>query len=95
MIIELVEEALLNGFDVDAIDKNGNTLLLTAAQNGLKRMSKMLLCYGANINVQNKKRAKRLHYCFKYGFLDLFQYFVRKGAKETLRNCTGKTCYEK
>ena len=49
----------------------GNTLLLVAGQNGLKRISKMLLRFGANVNAQNERGQTALHFCFSYGFLEL------------------------
>lgn len=38
------------GVDVNAKDENGNSLLTVAAQNGLKRITKLLLRRGAGMN---------------------------------------------
>lgn len=46
---------------VDAKDAAGNTLLLVAAQNNSKRVLKLCLRRGANINYQNVRAARRLH----------------------------------
>ena len=35
-----------------------------------------------------------LHYAYAYGFEDLAQYFVVKGADDSLKNGSGLTCYE-
>jgi hypothetical protein len=49
--IKEVQEALDGGFNIHTQDKNGNTLLLIAAQNGLKSMAHQLLKGGADIKV--------------------------------------------
>lgn len=58
-----IEEFLLspdNNLEIDARDSIGNTLLLVAAQNGNKRISKLALRRGADINVQNVRKLKSL-----------------------------------
>lgn len=65
-----------------------------AAQNGHKAVIKALLRRGANIDTQNKKGHTPLHFCFTYGFTDLGNYLIAKGANDTLTNLAGLTCYE-
>uniref|UniRef100_A0A7S3YZP2 Uncharacterized protein n=1 Tax=Lotharella globosa TaxID=91324 RepID=A0A7S3YZP2_9EUKA len=48
-----VEAILRQGLPVDTEDKHGNTLYLTACQNGHKRIAKVALRAGANINHKN------------------------------------------
>ena len=48
-----VEALLSGGVHVESKDHNGNTLLLVAAQNGNKRILKIALRHGGNINMQN------------------------------------------
>ena len=79
---------------IDAKDAGGNTLLLVAAQNGNKRIAKLCLRRGAETNMQNLNGQSVLHYCFAYGFEDLAQYFMDKGADDSLVNADGLTCYE-
>ena len=79
---------------IDAKDAAGNTLLLVAAQNGNKRIAKLALRRGASINEQNLNGQSVLHYCFSYGFEDLAEYFMDKGADDALLNADGLTCYE-
>lgn len=45
-----LEMLLDEGVDVNSKDENGNTLLIVASQNGLKRISKLLLRRGAGMN---------------------------------------------
>jgi len=48
-----VEHVLRQGLPVDTQDKHGNTLYLTACQNGHKRIAKVALRAGADINHKN------------------------------------------
>ncbi|EKX52459.1 hypothetical protein GUITHDRAFT_47785, partial [Guillardia theta CCMP2712] len=82
------------GCPVDLKDDFGNTLLNIAAQNGHKNIIKALLRRGANINTQNHKGNTPLHFCFTYGFTDLGNYLVQKGADDTIENVSCLTCYE-
>jgi len=79
---------------IDYQDDAGNTLLLVAAQNGQKRVAKLLLRRGAGINKQNLAGQSVLHYAQGYGFEDLFEYFMSKGADDSLKNADNLTCYE-
>lgn len=79
---------------IDYQDDLGNTLLHIAAQNGNKRIAKLCLRRGASINKQNLSGHSVLHYTHSYGFMDLFQYLMSKGADDSLRNADGLTCYE-
>ena len=45
-----LEILLDEGVPVNSKDENGNTMLIVAAQNGLKRVSKLLLRRGANMD---------------------------------------------
>ena len=67
---------------------------MVAAQNGNKRISKLALRRGANINEVNLQGQTVLHYCFAYGFEDLATYFLSKGSDDSLMNVDGLTCYE-
>ena len=79
---------------IDAQDNAGNGLLAIACQNGNKRIAKLCLRRGANINQQNLAGQTCLHYCFSYGFEELAEYLMDKGANDSLLNAEGLTCYE-
>lgn len=72
----------------------GNTLLIVACQNGNKRICKILLRRGASINKRTKSGNSCLHFCFAFGFRELGEYLIEKGADESMRNVDGLTCYE-
>ncbi|CAK4641743.1 hypothetical protein LEN26_013506 [Aphanomyces euteiches] len=92
--VEEVKTALDNGLPVNIVDAYGNSLLIIACQNGLKRLAKELLRRGANINARNHRGNTPLHFCFAYGYGDsLGAYLISKGADVTLRNADGLECY--
>lgn len=91
---EEVEQALQNSFAVDSKDHHGNTLLMVCAQNGLKRMAKLVLRHGAEMNARNNKGQTALHYCFTYGYHALGEYLISKGCDPSIRNHDGLTCYD-
>ena len=71
----------------------GNSLLLIAAQNGNKRIAKLCLRRGATINKQNLAGQTVLHYAYGYGFQEVFEYFVSKGADDSLKNADGRCAF--
>lgn len=79
---------------MDYQDDAGNTLLHIAAQNGNKRMVKLCLRRGAQLNVQNLNGQTALHFAFSYGYNEVGEYLVGKGADDSIRNKDGLTCYE-
>lgn len=62
--IEEIERLLTKGIPVDVRDTYGNTILITACQNGNKRVAKAVLRRGADINARNFKGNTPLHYCY-------------------------------
>jgi DNA repair exonuclease SbcCD ATPase subunit len=79
---------------VDCRDEFDNTPLIVACQNGKKRLAKLFLRYKANINAVNGQGNSVLHYCFTYGYGDLGDYLISKGANAALKNNNGLTCYD-
>jgi ankyrin repeat protein len=75
-----VERILSLGVAVDARDQFGNSALTVACQNGNKRIAKMLLRQGADINQQNSKGNSPMHYCFAFGYAELGEYLISKGT---------------
>lgn len=62
--LEEIERLLNKGVPVDIRDLYGNTILITACQNGNKRVAKAALRRGANINARNYRGNTPLHYCY-------------------------------
>ena len=92
--LEEIDEGELN-FDINFQDSaTKNTLLHICTQNGSKTMTKNCLRNGAFLNVQNSRGNTPLHFCYAYGYTELGDYLVSKGADDSLRNCDGLTPYE-
>lgn len=72
---EYVEESIANGFNVNARDEKGNSLLHICAQNNLKKMAVLIVRNGGRINSKNTKGYTPLDYCNKYGFEKLANWF--------------------
>ena len=91
-------EQLINQPDwavpIDYQDDQGNALVHIAAQNGSKRLVKLCLRRGASLNLQNLNGQTALHFAFGYGYTDVGDYLVSKGADDSIRNKDGLTCYE-
>ena len=85
---------MLTTHNVDDRDGKGNTCLHHACMQGKKRVAKMVLRLGADINAQNKRGHTCLHYCFAYNYEELGEYLISKGADETILNELGATCRE-
>uniref|UniRef100_K3WEQ9 Uncharacterized protein n=1 Tax=Globisporangium ultimum (strain ATCC 200006 / CBS 805.95 / DAOM BR144) TaxID=431595 RepID=K3WEQ9_GLOUD len=92
--VDSVTYMLDQGLLVNSKDEFGNTILSIACQNGLKRMAKLALRRGVNINNQNLRGNTALHFCFSYGYGDtLGAYLISKGADTTIENKDGNVCY--
>ena len=63
-----LEKLFLEGINPDSKDKYGNTLLIISAQNNNKRILKICLRYGAQINMQNLMGNTALHFAKEYGY---------------------------
>ena len=70
-------------------DRFGNTPLIVAAQNDRKRISKLVVKAGADLNAANARGNAALHYCYAYGHFDLAEFLERKGADVSARNEAG------
>mmetsp|Transcript_37442 Transcript_37442/g.38124 ORF Transcript_37442/g.38124 Transcript_37442/m.38124 type:complete len:220 (+) Transcript_37442:125-784(+) len=92
---EDIERLFDRGVPVNVRDSYGNTILTIASQNGNKRIAKIALRRGADINARNFKGNTPLHYCAHYGYGEtLGRYLIEKGADQYLRNNEGRTCWD-
>ena len=84
-----LEKLFLEGINPDSKDKFGNTLLIISAQNNNKRILKLCLRYGGQINMQNLMGNTALHFAKEYGYEDIFEYLIKKGADPNIKNLRG------
>lgn len=90
-----LEECLDEGFDVDVKDEQGNTLLMTAVQNGNKKAVDMLIRRGSALNNMNGNGNTALHYALAYDTTgEIATYLIEKGADDTINNRQGLSAYD-
>ena len=90
-----LEECLDEGFDVDAKDDQGNTLLMTAVQNGNKKAVDMLIRRGSALNHTNGNGNTALHFALAYDTTgEIATYLIERGADDTILNLLGFSCYD-
>lgn len=85
-----VEKSLQTGFDPASTDSFGNTLFHIACQNGNKRIAKLAIKYGGNMDAPNSKGNTGLHFLYAYGYPDIAEYFIEKGADDAVQNENGR-----
>eukprot|EP00929_Paragymnodinium_shiwhaense_P120219 TRINITY_DN92127_c0_g1_i1.p1 TRINITY_DN92127_c0_g1~~TRINITY_DN92127_c0_g1_i1.p1 ORF type:complete len:343 (+),score=36.94 TRINITY_DN92127_c0_g1_i1:64-1092(+) len=81
-----VEAALTAGFSASSTDMHGNTLFHVACQNGHKRVAKTAIRYGGDMDAQNSRGNTGIHFLYAFGYAELAEYFIAKGASSTIRN---------
>jgi hypothetical protein len=90
-----LEESLDEGFDVDAKDDQGNSLLMTAVQNGNKKAVDMLIRRGSALNHMNGNGNTALHYALAYDTTgEIATYLIERGADDTIENRQGLSAYD-
>eukprot|EP01028_Stygiella_incarcerata_P003886 TRINITY_DN180_c0_g5_i1.p1 TRINITY_DN180_c0_g5~~TRINITY_DN180_c0_g5_i1.p1 ORF type:complete len:399 (+),score=122.27 TRINITY_DN180_c0_g5_i1:71-1267(+) len=89
-----VERILGFGIDVDIKDRNGNTPLIIAAQNGHLKICDRLLQAGAWVNAQNGNGNTALHYCYAFSHFEVASFLMQHGADDRIQNAHGLTCYD-
>ena len=72
----------------DERDDFGNTMLIVAAQNNRKRITKALIEFGTPLNAQNDEGQTALH-CYEFGYTVLAEYIVSKGGNLCIPNAAG------
>ena len=85
-----VEALLASGaVSPNARDGRGNTILVVAAQNNRKRAAKAAVRAGVPLDARNAKGNTAMHFALAYGYRDVAEYLVRKGADPTVTNDEG------
>eukprot|EP00586_Coscinodiscus_wailesii_P006174 CAMPEP_0172479832 /NCGR_PEP_ID=MMETSP1066-20121228/4655_1 /TAXON_ID=671091 /ORGANISM="Coscinodiscus wailesii, Strain CCMP2513" /LENGTH=443 /DNA_ID=CAMNT_0013240635 /DNA_START=192 /DNA_END=1523 /DNA_ORIENTATION=+ len=93
--LKRLQESLDDGFETDAEDEKGNTVLCVACQNSHFKMVDFLLRRGANVNHANANGNTPLHYALAYdGTGRLAEFLIERGADDNVENVFGLTCYD-
>lgn len=77
------EFLLLNGSNIDSVDRNGETALHLATEKGFTQLAYLLLKHKANYNIENKKGKKAIDIA-----VDQVNSFSRKKKIKFLSNFT-------
>ena len=88
---EEVQKLLEEGLPVDATDDNGNAMLHIACQNGHRRLAKVLLRGGANMNAQNNKVSFRWFACAARVVLVFPPKLIEGCCGRARRRCTSRS----
>lgn len=68
-------------------------MLLLAAQNNSRRMIKLALKHGGDIDAINSKGNTALHYAMAYGYEECSKCLRKYGARVDIRNNEGDICF--
>eukprot|EP01035_Chromulina_nebulosa_P019201 gene19201-25051_t len=81
-------------FHINKTDKDGNSLLIIAAQVGNILAGKLLYAKGANIDHQNFSGSTALHFARANNHYDFATWLIDVGANDHIRNEFGLSTYE-
>ena len=91
---ERARKLLAHGADVTAKDKDGDTALHGAAQNGEFGMLQLLLDKGADPNAKNNQGGTPLMWAAVYGHAGAVRFLLSRGADPRLKDNDGITAVE-
>ena len=89
--VEIVDDLIRAGADINARDSNLNTPILHAAQNGSEAVVKELIKFGADINVTNRQRQTLLMLCAGRDSTELVKALIKSGADVNQEDRDGRT----
>jgi hypothetical protein len=78
-------------FNLDMINKNKETPLITAISNNSLECAEIMIEFGANITLRNKGDLSPLMLACKYGYSNLVELLINKGADINEKNILGET----
>jgi len=82
--IQVVQDALDNGFDPNTVDENKRTALILAAYNGHTEIVQLLIDQGADVNFTDEIQRTALMYASSGPFVDTVLALLQAGAKPNL-----------
>ena len=91
-ITDKTEKALCMGANVNIMNSLGQTVLMYASWNGYTDIAKLLLKYGADINLPDyyKGSTALIHAC-RYGHTDIVRLLIEHGADVNIGDTGGNT----
>ena len=88
---ERIKEALINGANVNAKDKDGWTSLIWASTNRYNEAAEILIDYGADVNAEDKNGNTSLMRAVTNGYYDTAELLLKHGANPNIANKYGDT----
>lgn len=92
--IEEAKSKFVSKYDINAVDKNGDTALHAAAEINDASLVLFLLCYGANPDLKNYNNQTPLHVAIENNSKEAAQQLVNYGCNIFARNSDGNTAME-
>ena len=92
--VKELSEIIERGYDIDARDPQGNSLMAICAQNGYLDIARQLIGRGADVNAKNKSGNSPLHFAFYFKHDDFAAFLLRNNADDEILNNDGLTPYE-
>ena len=83
--VEAVQQALINGANVNSIGMWDNTPLICACQYGFDQVAGILIEAECNVNAVNEKGCTALHHAAIEGLSEVVQRLLQKGAKPNVK----------
>jgi hypothetical protein len=84
--------------DEDAVfpvDEEKNTLLMTSALLGFRKVARYLIRKGVDVNAQNAHGNTALHFAREQNHFSIVDMLEKKGASGTIENIHGNTFYDR
>ena len=78
--IKAVEQAIVDGAEVDAKDSDGWTPLHNAALKGHKKIVELLIAKGADVNAKGSSGWTPLHFAANGGYMEVAKLLIAKGV---------------
>lgn len=88
---QAVKRLIDDGADVNAVNRNGNTILWTAVSDDQVAIAKLLLSYGADVNQQNQDGRSLLHQAAWDVHVGVIELLLAHGADVNAWDSRGRT----
>jgi ankyrin repeat protein len=88
---DTVNTLLLQGAEINAVNKAGSTALMGAAAGGFLNIIATLLENGADVNLQSKDRSTALIFAAKNGHLEVVNLLLQNNSNAKLKDRSGRT----
>ena len=92
--LDIVDELLALGVDLNALNADGCNALWLACYNGSHELIERLIAAGVNIDQQNGNGASALMYVASNSKPDLVKLLLEKGANPKLKNFDDSTAFD-